>query len=279
MMSKEIFINYWIGEEPNPPSPTLDQMPDYVDIVPLAFVGIVMGQDGNFELDFKFLTQHFPAEQIQAWIKTVQSNGTKVLFSILDEKLGTISGDQLDPFVDNVVRSVGEWGVDGIDFDYEPPTESGTLVPLIEALREALPAGSIFTAPVYGPWTRMPTMLKGLAEAVDYVLTMDYTPYPGFDSTIASCSRYADIIGGWSKLVIGMSCMGPANGGNFTPLADVSRLSAYEPSTGGPKGGAMLYTFSYDVKTRTAGNGSATGTGYPDGTWTETIHSNLPSSA
>jgi hypothetical protein len=275
-VSKEVFINYWIGQEPNPPSPTLDRMPAYVDIVPLAFVGIDEDQDGNYELGFKFLTQHFPAEQIQGWIKTVQANGTKVLFSILDSKLGTIAGDRLAPFVANVASNVAEWGVDGIDFDYEPPSESETLVPLIEALREALPAGSVFTAPIYSPWISMPVMLKGLAGAVDYVTTMDYTPYPGFDQTVSSCSQYAEIMGGWSKLVIGISCMGPATDqdwGNFTPFADVSRLAAYEPPEGGPKGGAMLYTFSYDVTTR---NDGTSGTGHPDGTWTGTIHSSLP---
>jgi hypothetical protein len=33
----------------------------------------------------------------------------------------------------------------------------------------------------------------------------------------------------------------------------------------------MLYTSSYDVKTR-----KGSGTGYPNGTFTETIHENLP---
>lgn len=33
----------------------------------------------------------------------------------------------------------------------------------------------------------------------------------------------------------------------------------------------MLYTFSYDVKGRAGG-----GTGYPDGTYTKTIHEKLP---
>ena len=275
-MSREIFINYWIGQEPNPPSPTLDQMPTCVNIVPLAFVGIKEDAEGNYELDFGFLTQHFPAEQIQGWIRTVQANGTKVLFSILDKKLGTIAGAKLAPFVTNVAANVAAWGVDGIDFDYEPPKESATLVPLIEALRAALPAGSVFSAPIYARWTSMPDMLKGLAGAVDYVTTMDYTPYPGYDTTISLCSQYAEIMDGWSKLVIGISCMGPATDGDygdFTPYADVSKLSAYEPSGTESKGGAMLYTFSYDVTTRPD---AKSGTGYPDGTWTETIHANLP---
>lgn len=264
-MSRGVFINYWIGQEPNPPSPHLDHMPDYVNIVPLAFVSIT----NDYQLDFGFLTQHFSAEQIQGWIKTVRSQGTKVLFSINDRKLGAIPAASQDGFIANVVANVETWGVDGIDFDYEPPARSDTLVPLIHALRAALPTGSVFTAPIYSPWTAYPDLLKHYAEAVDYISTMDYTPYPGYQGTIAICEQYAKIIGGWSKLVIGISCMGPSSGSNFTPLADVQKLSAYLPDSGA-KGGAMLYTFSYDVKTR-----KGSGTGHPDGTWTETINEYL----
>jgi hypothetical protein len=271
-VSKEVFVNYWIGEEPNPPSPTLNQMPAYVNIAPLAFVSI----NDSYQLDFRFLTQHFPAAQIQGWIKTIRANGTKVLFSINDQKLGSVPASQQPAFVKNVVQNVAAWGVDGIDFDYEPPQQSATFVPLIQALRAALPPGSVFTAPIYQPWTSYRTMLAQLAGAVDYISTMDYTPYPGYQTTINRCNQYASIIGGWSKLVIGMSCMGPPppQSQNFTPLEDVKQLSAYEPSATESKGGAMLYTFSYDVKSR-----KNSGTGYPDGTWTKTIHENLPSAA
>lgn len=267
-MSNEVFINYWIGQEPNPPSPTLDQMPAYVDIAPLAFVGI----DSSYNLDFGFLTQNFSAPQIQGWIKTIRANGTKVLLSINDQQLGSIPAANQSTFVANVASNVSDWGVDGIDFDYEPPMGSKTLVPLIQAIRAALPSGSILTAPIYDAWLPYPTQLAQLASAVDFVTTMDYSPYPGYSYTINLCAQYAKIIGGWSKLVIGMSCM-ELSTNKFTPLADVKQLSAYEPSATVSKGGGMLYTFSYDVTTR---NNGTSGTGYPDGTWTETIHRCLP---
>ena len=266
-MSNQVFINYWIGQESSPPSPTFDQMPAYVTIAPLAFVTI----NDQWQLDFGFLTQTFSATQIQSWIKTVRASGTKVLFSINDQKLGAIPASQQAAFVANVVANVAAWGVDGLDFDYEPPNNTTTLVPLIQALRNALPAGSVFSAPIYSPWTGQPALLKALAGAVDYISTMDYTPYPGYQQTINLCEKYAKIIGGWSKLVIGISCMGPPASNNFTPLADVSKLAAYQPRSGS-KGGAMLYTYSYDVTTR---NNGTTGTGQPDGTWTQTIEANL----
>lgn len=267
-MGKQVFINYWIGQEPNPPSPTLNQVPAYVDIVPLAFVGIAE----DYTLDFNFLTQHFSAQTIQGWIKTVQANGTKVLFSINDSKLGSIPSESLQAFIENVASNVTAWGVDGIDFDYEPPAASSTLVPLVTSLREALNPGSIFTAPIYEAWLSddsTKTLLRDLAPVVDYISTMDYTPYPGKQETIFLCTQYAEIIGGWEKLVIGMSCMQPTDD-DFTILDDVKVLAAYVPPSGVSKGGAMLYTFSYDVKSRQGG-----GTGSPDGTWTETIYKYL----
>lgn len=272
MRNSEVFINYWIGQEPNPPSPTLNEMPAFVNIAPLAFVSITE----DYQLSFDFLTQHFPASEIQGWIRGLRENGTKVLLSINDQKIGSIPADKQARFVQNVAENVLEWGVDGLDFDYEPPADSSSLAPLIQTLRAALPGGSVFTAPVYSPWTSYPGLLRAVAGAVDYVTTMDYTPYPGYNETIDLCSTYARIIGGWSKLVIGMSCMGPSTSGNFTPLEDVERLAAYTPPSTARKGGAMLYTFSYDVKSRRTSSGGASGTGYPDGTWTNKVHQCLP---
>jgi hypothetical protein len=271
-MSKELFVNYWIGQEPNPPSPLLNAMPARVNIAPLAFVAI--NSDYTLKIDGTLLVDKFPAAKIKEWIKQIQGNGTKTLFSILDHKLGSIPTDKVDRFVDSVVAAVKDWGVDGLDFDYEPPSNTTTLVPLVQSLRAALPKAT-FTAPIYSPWTFYPTLLKQYAAQLDYVTTMDYTPYPGYQSTIDQCTKYAAIIGSWSKLCIGVSCMGPPppKGNNFTPLEDVKRLAAYAPSSTESKGGAMLYTFSYDVKSR---NNGTTGTGYPDGTWTKTTAQYLP---
>ena len=61
METREVFINYWIGQEPNPPSPTLNQMPLFVDIAPLAFVSIT----DDYQPSFDFLTQHLAASLIQ----------------------------------------------------------------------------------------------------------------------------------------------------------------------------------------------------------------------
>lgn len=273
-MSTETFVNYWIGQEPTPPSPTLDTMPAYVDVAPLAFVTI----DDSYELNFDFLCTTNSAATIQGWIKTVRANGTKVLFSINDQKLGSVP--DVNAFVDNVVKNAVEWGVDGIDFDYEGWDEpSDTVIEVAKALRpalaDALGTEPYFAAPVYFPWTGHADFLHSFAAQLDMVTTMDYTSYPGYGETINLVEQYISAIGTPEKLAIGVSCMGPPEpyppGGDWTPIEDVEKLCAWEPSGGGRKGGIMLYTYSYDVETR-----KGSGTGMPDGTFTRTIEENLP---
>ena len=270
----ETFTNYWIGQEPTGPgkSPTLNQMPPYVNVVPLAFVNV----DENDQLDFGFLCQQNSAEVIQGWIKQVRANGTKVILSILSSRLGTIA----DPsaFADSVASAVDAWGVDGVDLDYEPPTYSSTLITVTNQLRQTLGTDAVITAPIYSAWLELlgqqPDFLREFAGPLTYLTTMDYTPYRGFEETTALFVEYAKAIGttsqpAYGKLAIGMSCMGPPASNNFTPLDDVVKLCRWEPD-GGQKNGAMLYTFSYDIKSR-----PKSGTGHPDGTWSRTIHENL----
>ncbi|MDQ3823995.1 MAG: glycosyl hydrolase family 18 protein [Actinomycetota bacterium] len=267
-MSAETFVNYWIGQEPTPPSPALSQMPAYVDVVPLAFVTI----DASWQLDFDFLCTTNPPDVIQGWIKEVRANGTRVLFSINDQRIAEVP--DVAAFVANVVENVQLWGVDGVDIDFEPPSPEKRLLEvtsaLRKALRQALGRNPVLTAPIYAPWIDYPDFLKAFATQLDFVTTMDYTPYPGLDETISLFDDYASAIGTPEKVAIGMSCMGPPDSGNFTPLDDVAKLCRWEPGNG-RKQGAMLYTFSYDVRTR-----AGSGTGYPDGAFTKTIHENLP---
>lgn len=250
------FINYWIGEE----SIHLDTMPAYVNIVPLAFVTI----DANYRLNFDFLCKMYPESTIQGWIKTVRTNGTKVLFSINDQKIAQVP--EIDAFADNVADNVSKWGVDGVDIDYEPPQPSDKLLKVTEALRHVL--GNVtddeplLTAPIYEPWNEFPEFLKAFADKLDFVTTMDYTPYPGLTKTKQLFEQYATTIGETGKVAIGVSCMDPTHG-NFTPLDDVKKLCPWTPS----KKGVMLYNFSYDVHSRTR---------YPDGTFTKTINEFLP---
>jgi hypothetical protein len=267
---KETFVAYWIGEERTPPSPRLDQMPPYVDVVPLAYALI---DPNTWRLTFDRLCLTHSAPVIQAWVKEVRANGSKVLLSINDTKLGSVP--DVPAFVDGIVQDALDWGVDGIDFDYENwfGSPSDTVIEIVKATRpalaKALGSEPFLSAPVYYLWPAYPDFLHSLAADLDLVMTMDYTPYGSFDVTTDLFNEYAAAIGSPEKVAIGMSCMQPSTG-DFTPLKDVERLCKWEPP-GGTKAGGMLYTFSYDVKKR-----PRAGTGYPDGTFTKTIEANLP---
>jgi hypothetical protein len=264
-VGSETFINYWIGQEPTPPSPTLEQMPAYVDVAPLAFLGI---DESTYTLDFSFLCSTHMESEIKAAIEAVRANGTKVIFSINDQRLGTVP--DIPAFVENVVREVLAWGVDGIDFDFEPPdAPNATLVPVVKALRPALRAAlgrePLLTAPIYSPWLADVELLKSFAAQLDFLTTMDYADA---ETSIGLCQRYMDVLQAPEKVAIGMICMVAPD--QMNSPGEVAKMCEWEPR-GGKKRGAMLYTFSYDVKEREKG-----GTGYPDGTYTRTIDEKLP---
>lgn len=258
-MSKPIFMNYWIGQIP-PGGIPLDVMPPYVEIAPLAFVDVT----DDFDLDFKFLTQTFTKDQIVGAIKKIQANGTKVLFSIM---VHAVPPEQQQTFAANVAKHIADWGVDGVDWDIEPPEEDWIqqATQVTKILKTQLSPETLFTAPIYGPWLGFDkTIVSDFANCMNYISTMDYTGYPGYDQTISNCEGYAAIVG-WSKLLIGVSCMDVTND-NHTPIEDVKQLTAYQPQSGGPKGGMMLYTFDYDNQSRTM---------CETGEWTNAIHQGL----
>ena len=269
-MSNETFIAYWSGEEPTGPdhSPTLVQTPDTVDLIILFYVTVT--DDGG--LDFSRLVLYNDQATIMGWMAEIrerqkdQPRKTKFNLGILSSSFP----DQ-DPqtFAATVAAAAQSWGVDGITIDYEPPSQSSSIIGVVQAIRDALPAGSIMTAPIYSAWLGNPE-LGPFAALFDYVTTMDYTPYPGFRYTISLYEQYAQAMGGgaaaYGKLGIGVSCMTFTNG-NHTPLDDVKKLCVYEPA-GASKLGIMLYTLSYDAP----GHGSP----YPLFTYTDTIAANLP---
>ena len=268
-MTNETFVGYWLGEE-SAPCPALDRMPASVDVVALGFVLI----DEGYGLDFdKLLCKVYEPSLIQQWVKKVRAGGSKVVLSINDRKLGSVP--DVRAFVDEVVSAAVDWGVDGIDFDYEGWLEpSDTMIDVVTATRPALAKAlgrePYLSAPVYDKWAPFPDFLHKVAAQLDLVTTMDYTPYLGLDTTTDLFGQYAEAIGSPEKLAIGVSCMGPPDSGNFTALDDVEKLCRWEPSAG-KKAGVMLYSFSYDVTER-----PGSGTGHPNGAFTKTVEANLP---
>jgi len=274
-MSNEIYIAYWSGEEPtgSGQSPTLDKTPDYVDIVPLFYV--LINQDGS--LDFNRLVLHNTQATIKGWMEEIrnrqqnQPKKTKFTLGILSS---SFPSQNPATFAQTVKSAVDDWGVDGVTVDFEPPDGDANILNVVQAIREAIGLDAIMTAPVYDAWMPWPDLLKSYSAYFNYIETMDYTPYPGEASTLNNYEWYAKAIGSnaapaYDRIAIGVSCMEPSED-KYTPLADVIDLCKYEPKTpkGEKKAGIMLYTLSYDVTSH--------GSGYPDGTFTNTINENLP---
>jgi hypothetical protein len=270
-MSNEIYIAYWSGEEPTGPkqSPTLDKTPDYIDIVPLFYV--ILNSNGT--LNFDRLVLHNSQATIKGWMQVIrkrqqnQPKKTKFTLGILGDSFPT---QNPATFAQTVKQAVADWGVDGVTIDYEPPSGDKAILPVVKAIRTAIGSKAIMTAPIYSAWMGSAALLKSYGAVFNYIETMDYTPYPGKSATISDYEWYAKAIGtasspAYNKIAIGVSCMEPPS--NFTPLADVTALCKYEPKSA-KKAGIMLYTLSYDVTSH--------GSGYPDGTFTKTVHNNLP---
>ncbi|MEY2878616.1 MAG: hypothetical protein RLZZ15_996 [Verrucomicrobiota bacterium] len=282
-MSNELFTAYWSGGEPtgSGKSPTLDQTPDYIDVVELYELGI--NADGS--LDDTALVKYHSQATIKGWISGIRSRQagtnyhTRFTLCVLG---GSIVYNQ-DPtaFAQTIKAAVDDWGVDGVTIDYEPPSDDTFIVAVVTAIRAALGDSALMIAPVYAAWLAQPLRpLQAFAQVMDYVETMDYGPYPGLKETKSLYESYAAAIGGpgapaFGKVIIGVSCENPTND-RFTPLADVVSLCAYEPA-GGTKAGMMLFTTSYDIKSRPNRTGNPQGgTGLPDGTFARTIHAKLP---
>lgn len=276
-MSNESYIAYWSGEEPTGPgkSPTLDMTPDYVDVVVLFYV--VLAPDKDNTLDFKRLVLYNDQATIKGWMQDIrtrqqgQNKKTKFTLGLLGDSFPLKDPES---FAQAVKAAYDDWGVDGITIDYEPPSDNANIVNVVQAIRAAIGDYAIMTAPIYTAWQdpSIAALLKPYAAYFNYIETMDYSPYSDRQGTIDAVNWYAQTIGTpedpkYNKMVIGVSCMEPDNG-DFTPLDDVVYFCGWQPPNGARKLGIMLYTLSYDV--------SSHGSGYPDGTFTKTIHENLP---
>ena len=229
----------------------------------------------NNVLDYARLVLYNDQQTIMGWMQQIrqrqQNDPKKTKFT-----LGLLGGDNFasqDPvsFAQTVKAAYQNWGVDGITVDYKPPDNAGQMVPIVREIRKALGNDAIMTAPIYKSWYGQEATLKNYAAMFNYIETMDYTPYIGLKGTTNAVTHYAKAIGtdqdpAYNKIAIGVSCMQPSEN-NFTPLADVISLCKWQPPSGN-KLGIMLYTTSYDVTSH--------GSGYPDGTFTKTIHDNLP---
>ncbi|HVF98262.1 MAG TPA: glycosyl hydrolase family 18 protein [Chloroflexia bacterium] len=261
---KELFLAYWQGYTPSgtgpQDSPTLEQTPEFVDIIALAFAGPLPGSSITTE----FLTSQNTKESILAGARFLQARGQKVVMSLIDNQ--ACPWTQVDPqrFAASVKSIViDEWGLDGVDLDNENPdqTPGQAFADVVHAIRQAIGTDKTISYPAYQP-DRDQSFLVAAKQDLDFVSTMAY--WLDADGQIALYEQYATMVGD-DKVLIGVRSGYAGDGRQSTPIEAVPTICQYEPS-GGHKGGVMLWNLTLDIPQYTQ---------LPKFAWSNMIEQNL----
>jgi hypothetical protein len=270
-------ISYWLGyrsnyskDNNNYLTPTLEQLPNYADVVILAFA-LVRPQN---VIDPIFMCNPPNNEtSIVTGIRTLQRRGQKVLLSV-----GGWGGNcwdsvtSLPALASSIMSLVTRWGLDGVDLDYEgdnplddwmkTPACPGSgsqfaLTPLINVLRPMLGAQRILTVVTTG----QDFSADGTIEQLNWVSTMDYGGTGAYDWMVSQYQQKyprAKIL----PFSLGVTCTGGSD------LDTVKQLCQYKPPIG------PLRMMFWDLSEDNPGF-----TNYPPFTYANTINANLPGQA
>ncbi len=268
-MAAQKFTAFWLGYVPSGTQegmgPLLGDTPDYVDTVVLAFSNLF---PGNTTCN-GFLQKSNSEDTIRAGMAQIRENNpnTKILLSIIGTPNPPVSWNTgiTDPaqFGSWLSYFADDWGFDGFDIDNEDlkTFPSQQFIDTVKGMRKAMP-DKILSLDTY-LFDRDKDVIKALADDLTYINTMAY--FLNFTQMTALVEQYASVIEP-GKIAIGVKSdkVGPITQG--TSVEETAKLSAWNPSEGS-KYGMMLWNLSSDTKAVT---------GQPDGTWTRTIHENLP---
>ena len=281
-MNKETFVAYWGGYFDSPL--TLDKIPEYVDVVILAFASPKL-QNSKSIMITDFLCSKYSDQTIISWVKQIQSRGQKVLMSILDTPQTHWNVLNIPDFANSMKQiAIDKWGCDGIDIDAESGMPENVyidnFIELIKEVRLAIGNSKILTYTCYtgtgGPDGEI------LGECIQHINWLNLMAY--FDDYQGMINLYQD----YAKIAGNSITIGVKAGTEFTDLEEVKQLCHWEPEpytfcividkTNGKreikppividryKKGIMLWTLNRDCPSFTQ---------HPNWTWTETIRQNL----
>jgi len=263
---RELLVACWGGYFKSP-NQTLNQTPNGVDIVNLAF-----GHPANnSHLSLDFLTSVHSEEQIKEWVQELRARNIKVMITIVDEPECRWNKVDLSIFVPSLLKMVQEWNLDGVDIssqtDISPLTRlASCFIDLAKRLRRALPDDRILTYTCHLSKEQQDgQVLKNIVRDIDWINIM-----PGFEDFESMVNLYQDyqtIMG--NRITIGVKA-----GKDVTDMELVQQLTSWEPPVNPKykkrklhKTGIMLWTLNRD---------NPHFTNQKEWTWTDTILRLLP---
>jgi hypothetical protein len=236
---KQIFEAYWLGYEASHQNGgeglDLKEIPDYIDVVKLAFVNL---WPHNEVSPCHVFQKNHGWKYIKEGSTFLHKRNKKVMMSIIGTPDPDVKWNKIqnpEAFAFNAKRLViDDLGLDGIDIDnedFENPGEA--FFKVVAALRQTLPQEALLTYTSYIPDRDLP-WLKKYGNFFNWVSLMAY--WKPYKEMIELFKQYADVLGN-EKVLIGVA--NQANQGQNTPLEEVKQLASYPD-----KGGIMQWALS-----------------------------------
>jgi hypothetical protein len=240
-----------------------------IDVVNVAAATFNPGPDFQQKpllFDSTFLTAFKEGQVAQ-----LQAAGVKVVLTITGKSddsgsmgWGSLSGEQLEQFTSFAAQSVlgPLWlNLDGIDIDDEYPSYGSAIVPVVKALRQAMPGGKILSKALWND----DDYIKDLVGSLDYGAIMNYGDDAGYLE--GRLRTYVEKYGfAPGNVMIGVNAGPGLNFDNvaFTSIPTAVALTAWHPPQG-PKMGMMLWSFSQDIQQFTGNPQNQSDLTYPNG--------------
>ncbi|MEO1045577.1 MAG: glycosyl hydrolase family 18 protein [Pseudomonadota bacterium] len=266
-MTSQTFTAFWLGYVPSGPgaAPALSATPDYIDTLVLAFANLFPDNTTCTG----YLQKSHSEDYLRAGIASIRESSpdTRILLSLIGTPIPPVGWNTgiTDPaaFGSWCANLAHDWDLDGFDIDNEDDNSfpGQQFCDAVIGMRTAMP-DKILTLDTY-IFDRDKEVIKQLAPHLTSINTMAY--FKDLEDMQTLVNQYASVIEP-GKISIGVKAdkVGPITQG--TSVEETKALCTWEPDAGTKKG-MMLWNLSSDIESVT---------GKPDGTWTRTIHENLP---
>lgn len=244
---------------------TLARLPGYLTHVALSFARPTLAYDGGLDLSATGLQYPYSGEILKDSIALLKSRQPHIRVLLSIGGANSHGWEKLD--TEAVARLVQDFGLDGVDIDFESAdprcalvrerircADDALMIEVVERLRKALPRpltlsiagwsvgaygeGAFADAPPRSPWrgSMLAVLKSSAAEALDLVSIMSYDAGPAYRPDQAF-RAYRSMWKG--PLALGIAVMPPTDDGPRFTLERTATI--LEPLKDDRNAGAMLY--------------------------------------